>query len=71
MELEDAVHTTILTLKEGYEGAMSETSLEIGVATTVEVEITDASVPGGKRKETRGRRTETGQQARARWCPEW
>ncbi|KAJ3323749.1 Proteasome subunit alpha type-2 [Blyttiomyces sp. JEL0837] len=32
MELEDAVHTAILTLKEGYEGVMSETTIEIGVA---------------------------------------
>ncbi|KAJ3068568.1 Proteasome subunit alpha type-2 [Podochytrium sp. JEL0797] len=32
MELEDAVHTTILTLKEGYEGTMAETGIEIGIA---------------------------------------
>lgn len=32
MELEDAVHTAILTLKEGYEGAMSDSTLEIGIA---------------------------------------
>ncbi|KAI9019749.1 nucleophile aminohydrolase [Hyaloraphidium curvatum] len=54
MEIEDAVHTAILTLKEGYEGAMSDTSLEIGIATVEDVEITDVSVPGGKRKERRG-----------------
>ncbi|KAL1930326.1 hypothetical protein VTP01DRAFT_10488 [Rhizomucor pusillus] len=31
MELEDAVHTAILTLKEGFEGQMTENSLEIGI----------------------------------------
>lgn len=33
MEIEDAVHTAILTLKEGLEGQLSESSLEIGIAT--------------------------------------
>ena len=32
MELEDAVHTAILTLKEGYEGQMTEDTIEIGIA---------------------------------------
>ncbi|KAI9360455.1 nucleophile aminohydrolase [Zopfochytrium polystomum] len=32
MELEDAVHTALLTLKEGYEGALSESTVEIGIA---------------------------------------
>jgi len=31
MELEDAIHTAILTLKEGFEGQMTETNVEIGV----------------------------------------
>jgi 20S proteasome subunit alpha 2 len=31
MELEDAVHTAILTLKEGFEGQLDENSLEIGL----------------------------------------
>ncbi|CAG8548319.1 7120_t:CDS:2 [Paraglomus occultum] len=31
MELEDAVHTAIITLKEGFEGEMNEHSIEIGV----------------------------------------
>jgi len=31
IELEDAVHTAILTLKEGFEGQMTEHSIEIGV----------------------------------------
>ncbi|KAJ3128325.1 Proteasome subunit alpha type-2 [Nowakowskiella sp. JEL0407] len=33
MEIEDAVHTAILTLKEGFEGAMTESTVEIGIAT--------------------------------------
>ena len=31
MELEDAIHTALLTLKEGFEGAMTESNVEIGV----------------------------------------
>merc|ERR1711934_465617 len=31
LELEDAVHTAILTLKEGFEGAIDENNIEIGV----------------------------------------
>jgi 20S proteasome subunit alpha 2 len=32
MELEDAVHTAILTLKEGFEGQMTESNIEIGIS---------------------------------------
>ncbi|KAJ3196547.1 Proteasome subunit alpha type-2 [Irineochytrium annulatum] len=32
LELEDAVHTAILTLKESYEGVMNESTIEIGVS---------------------------------------
>ena len=31
LELEDAVHTAILTLKEGFEGQMTEHNVEIGI----------------------------------------
>lgn len=31
MELEDAIHTAILTLKEGFEGAISKDNIEIGI----------------------------------------
>lgn len=31
MELEDAIHTAILTLKEGFEGQVTESNIEIGV----------------------------------------
>jgi len=34
LELEDAVHTAILTLKEGFEGQMTEDNIEIGISTT-------------------------------------
>jgi 20S proteasome subunit alpha 2 len=30
-ELEDAIHIAILTLKEGFEGAMNENNIEIGI----------------------------------------
>ena len=30
-QLEDAVHTAILTLKEGFEGQMTEDNIEIGI----------------------------------------
>ncbi len=32
MELEDVIHTAILTLKENYDGVLAENTLEIGVA---------------------------------------
>ena len=38
MELEDVIHTAILTLKEGYEGAIAENTLEIGIAYAETVE---------------------------------
>ena len=31
LELEDAIHTAILTLKEGFEGQMTEDNIEIGI----------------------------------------
>lgn len=31
LELEDAVHTALLTLKEGFEGAMDHNNIEVGV----------------------------------------
>ncbi|KAJ3369662.1 Proteasome subunit alpha type-2 [Kappamyces sp. JEL0680] len=32
MEIEDAVHTAILTLKEGMDGALSENLIEVGIS---------------------------------------
>lgn len=34
MELEDAIHTAILTLKEGFEGQMDEHKIEIGIVSS-------------------------------------
>ncbi len=31
--MEDAIHTALLTLKEGFEGQMTEKTIEIGVVT--------------------------------------
>ena len=31
MDLEDAIHTAILTLKEGFDGAINENNIEIGI----------------------------------------
>ena len=31
LELEDAIHTAILTLKESFEGQMSEDNVEVGI----------------------------------------
>lgn len=31
MEIEDAIHTAMLTLKEGFEGQMTESNIEIGI----------------------------------------
>ena len=33
ISLEDAIHTALLTLKEGFEGEMTEKTIEIGVVT--------------------------------------
>lgn len=33
LEIEDAVHTAILTLKEGFDGEMSSENIEIGIVT--------------------------------------
>jgi 20S proteasome subunit alpha 2 len=35
MEIEDAVHTAILTLKEGMDGALNENLIEIGISETI------------------------------------
>jgi 20S proteasome subunit alpha 2 len=35
MEIEDAVHNVILTLKEGMDGALSENQIEVGISQVV------------------------------------
>jgi 20S proteasome subunit alpha 2 len=36
LELDDAVHTAILTLKEGFEGQMTADNIEVGIGTIIE-----------------------------------
>ncbi|KAJ2767783.1 Proteasome subunit alpha type-2 [Coemansia nantahalensis] len=52
MELEDAVHTAILTLKEGIEGQLTETSIDIGVISTVSAAQAAGEKPAFKRLTT-------------------
>lgn len=44
LSLEDAIHTSILTLKESFEGQMTEKTVEIGIIGT----STTAKVGGGE-----------------------
>ena len=55
LELEDAVHTAILTLKEGYEGVMTESTIEIGIA----YEEEEIHVREGKRMVSKFRKLST------------
>ncbi len=34
MELEDAIHTALLTLREGFEGEMTARNIEVGIVST-------------------------------------
>ncbi|KAJ1736890.1 Proteasome subunit alpha type-2 [Coemansia sp. RSA 2049] len=51
IDLEDAVYTAILTLKEGFEGQMTEQSIDVGVITTIPTTQAD-----GKQKPPRFQR---------------
>lgn len=48
LSLEDAIHTSILTLKESFEGQMTEKTIEIGIIGT----STTAQVGGGEAVKT-------------------
>ncbi|PIA13426.1 N-terminal nucleophile aminohydrolase [Coemansia reversa NRRL 1564] len=52
MELEDAVHTSILTLKEGIEGQMTEDSIDIGIISTAPAAQEGGAKPVFKRLTT-------------------
>ncbi|KAJ1960976.1 Proteasome subunit alpha type-2 [Dimargaris xerosporica] len=53
MELEDAVHTAILTLKEGFEGQITEDTIEIGIiGGSAEVSATGEPLPFAFKKLT-------------------
>lgn len=57
ISLEDAIHTSLLTLKEGFEGQMTEKTIEIGIVTVPSEE--DKIVPiGGRAKPTFRKLTE-------------
>jgi 20S proteasome alpha/beta subunit len=46
ISLEDAIHTALLTLKEGFEGQMTEKTIELGVITVPSEEDQKAPVGG-------------------------
>ena len=47
ISLEDAIHTALLTLKEGFEGQMTEKTIEIGVVTVPTLAELEAEAPEG------------------------
>ena len=48
ISLEDAIHTALLTLKEGFEGQMTEKTIEIGVVTVPTPEELEANRMGAE-----------------------
>jgi len=48
ISLEDAIHTALLTLKEGFEGQMTEKTIEIGVVTVPTLEELETGKTGGE-----------------------
>lgn len=47
ISLEDAIHTALLTLKEGFEGQMTEKTIEIGVVTVpTQAELEEGKIGG-------------------------
>lgn len=48
ISLEDAIHTALLTLKEGFEGQMTEKTIEIGVVTVPSPAELEAGKIGGE-----------------------
>ena len=60
ISLEDAIHTALLTLKEGFEGQMTEKMIEIGVVTVPsQAELEEGKVEGtGRYKPTFRKLTE-------------
>lgn len=59
ISLEDAIHTALLTLKEGFEGQMTEKTIEIGVVTVpTAAEIEAMTEPNARPKPTFRKLTE-------------
>jgi 20S proteasome subunit alpha 2 len=54
LSLEDAIHTALLTLKEGFEGVMDEKTIELGIISTAGFEVESLSGHGTGAKETPG-----------------
>jgi 20S proteasome subunit alpha 2 len=48
ISLEDAIHTALLTLKEGFEGQMTEKTIELGVITVPTPEELERHVAAGE-----------------------
>lgn len=48
ISLEDAIHTALLTLKEGFEGQMTEKTVEIGVVTVPTMAELEEGKVGGE-----------------------
>lgn len=48
ISLEDAIHTALLTLKEGFEGQMTEKTIEIGVITVPTQAELEAGIVDGE-----------------------
>jgi len=47
LSLEDAIHTALLTLKEGFEGVMDEKTIELGIISTQPTDETFNTVGHG------------------------
>ncbi|KAK4047039.1 Proteasome subunit alpha type-2 [Microbotryomycetes sp. JL221] len=52
LSLEDAIHTALLTLKEGFEGVMTEKTIEIGIISTAGFETTSLGGHGTGKGDT-------------------
>lgn len=53
ISLEDAIHTALLTLKEGFEGQMTEKTIEIGVVAVPSPAELEENKAGGDSRRSR------------------
>jgi 20S proteasome subunit alpha 2 len=58
ISLEDAIHTALLTLKEGFEGQMTEKTIEIGIVTVPSAAELEEKRPGERPRPTFRKLTE-------------
>lgn len=54
LSLEDAIHTALLTLKEGFEGVMTEKTIQLGIISTAGFENASLGGHGNGMKGTPG-----------------